>query len=291
MEGMLQDYVKKGYLESDFKMFYLSDGEPKEYENHYHEFDKIIILLKGKVSYVVEGRAYELLPYDIVFVGHHDIHRLRVESGHIYERIIIYIAPEFLAKYQGDSYCLNNCFVIAKKEQTNVLRITNLSKSKVYHTVMDIKSNLHPANKHEKYAHDFYLQLLFLEFMVHLNRACIGEKVVYINTSVYNQKVIDILDFINANLAEEINIETLANKFYMSKYHMMRSFKEETGYTIGNYISNKRLLYAKELILSGIPITQACFACGFKEHSTFSRAFKNLFLESPRQMKKNINKN
>lgn len=288
---MIEDYEKKGYLESDFRMFYLSDSEPKEYENHYHEFDKVIIFLKGKVSYVVEGKAYELVPYDIVFVGHHDIHKLRVESGVVYERIIIYIAPEFLAKYQGDSYHLNDCFVIAKREHSNVLRISNLSKSRVYQTVMDIKHNLEPTIMHEKYAHNFYLQLLFLEFMVHLNRACIGEKVVYINTSICNQKVIDILDFINANLTEEISIDCLANRFYMSKYHMMRLFKEETGYSIGNYISNKRLLHAKELILGGMPITQACFLCGFKEHSTFSRAYKNLFGESPRQMKKNINKN
>ncbi len=288
---MIEDYEKKGYLESNFRMFYLSDSEPKEYENHYHEFDKIIIFLKGKVSYVVEGKSYELVPYDIVFVGHHDIHKLRVESVPVYERIIIYIAPEFLAKYQGDTYCLNDCFKIAKREHSNVLRISNLSKSRVYQTVMDIKHNLEPNFMHDKYAHNFYLQLLFLEFMVHLNRACIGEKVVYINTVICNQKVIDILDFINSNLTEEISIDCLANRFFMSKYHMMRLFKEETGYSIGNYVSNKRLLYAKELILGGMPITQACFTCGFKEHSTFSRAYKNLFGESPRQMKKNINKN
>ncbi len=288
---MVENYEKKGYLESDFRMFYLSDTEPMEYENHYHEFDKIIIFLKGKVTYVVEGKAYELLPYDIVFVGHHDIHKLRIESGIVYERIIIYIAPEFLAKYQSDSYHLNDCFSIARREHSNVLRISNLSKSKVYQTVMSIKQNLDPTIIHEKYARNFYLQLLFLEFMVHLNRACVGEKVLYLNTSICNQKIIDILEFINANLIEEISIDSLANKFYISKYHMMRLFKEETGYSIGNYISNKRLLHAKELILGGMPITQACFLSGFKEHSTFSRAFKNLFGESPRQMKKNINKN
>lgn len=288
---MIDGYEKKGYLNSDFRMFYLADSEPREYENHYHEFDKIIIFLKGKVSYVVEGKAYELVPYDIIFVGHHDIHKLRVESGIVYERIIIYIAPDYLAKYRSESYNLSECFLIAKNEHSNVLRISNLQKSRVYQTVMDMKDTLETFNVYEEYARDFYLQLLFLEFMVHLNRAAIGEKVNYINTSLCNQKIVDILDFINENLTEEISIDNLASRFYMSKYHMMRLFKEETGYSIGNYISNKRLLRAKELILSGMPITQACFLCGFKEHSTFSRAYKKLFGESPRQMKQHINKN
>ena len=63
---------------------------------------------------------------------------------------------------------------------------------------------------------------------------------------------------------------------------MMRLFKQETGYTIGNYISSKRLLLAKELILSGMPATQACFDCGYKDYSTFSRAYKKNFGKSPR---------
>ena len=63
---------------------------------------------------------------------------------------------------------------------------------------------------------------------------------------------------------------------------MMRLFKQETGYTLGQYISQKRLLLAKELILSGEAVKQVCYDCGFKDYSTFSRAYKRLFQESPR---------
>ena len=63
----------------------------------------------------------------------------------------------------------------------------------------------------------------------------------------------------------------------------MHSFKEETGYTIGNYVTMKRLRYARELILGGMPVTQACFECGFQSYSTFSRAYKKNFGISPTQ--------
>ena len=73
----------------------------------------------------------------------------------------------------------------------------------------------------------------------------------------------------------------MRNLFYISKYYMMRLFKQETGYTLGHYISQKRLLLAKELLSSGVSVTQACFDCGFKDYSTFSRAYKQLFDETP----------
>ena len=40
----------------------------------------------------------------------------------------------------------------------------------------------------------------------------------------------------------------LADTFYISKYHMKRMFRQETGCTIGDYITSKRLLLARELM-------------------------------------------
>jgi AraC-like DNA-binding protein len=68
----------------------------------------------------------------------------------------------------------------------------------------------------------------------------------------------------------------------------MHTFKEQTGYTIGSYLSTKRLLYAKELIVAGKPITEVCFTCGFRNYSTFSRAYKKSFGESPRDYRQSL---
>ena len=76
-------------------------------------------------------------------------------------------------------------------------------------------------------------------------------------------------------------IDLIAGQFYISKYYMMRLFKQETGYTLGQYISQKRLLLAKELLSTGAPGPQVCYDCGFKDYSTFSRAYKQLFGVTP----------
>lgn len=271
-------YEKRGYLDAQFKVFYLNDTILREFEYHYHDFDKIIIFLKGNVNYTIEGKSYELRPFDIVMVEHGEIHRLEITHKSVYERIIIYISPDYIQSYRNNEFRLGYCFDKAKQNATNVLRISSLEKSKLYQNAVELKNSL----KNNEFAEKLYQELLFLQFMIHLNRAVIGESIEYLNTNLYNQKVVDMIEYININLTEGMNIESLAQHFYMSKYHMMRLFKQETGYTIGNYINHKRLLMAREMIAKGHPITQTCYECGFKDHSTFSRAYKNLFGESPR---------
>ena len=112
----MENYTKKGYLNSEFRLFHLTDRETKEVAYHYHDFDKITIVIKGKVSYMIEGKSYELQPYDIVLVRHNDIHRLSVDNSEVYERIIVYISPNFMDAYQTDSYDLSYCFHKAELE-------------------------------------------------------------------------------------------------------------------------------------------------------------------------------
>lgn len=274
----MDQYIKKGYLNSEFRLFHLTDKETKEVEYHYHDFDKITIFMKGHVTYTIEGKSYDLEPYDIVLVKHNDIHRLTVDNSTLYERIIVYISPNFMNAYQTDSYDLNYCFEKAEEEHSNVLRITSLEKSSLLRSI----SRLEASFSDDGYAADLYRQIIFLEFMIHLNRAARKDHLKYIDTDSCNTKIQDILGYINENLREDLSIDSIADQFYISKYYMMRLFKQETGYTLGQYISQKRLLLAKELLLSGEPVTKACFDCGFKDYSTFSRAYKRLFGESSR---------
>ena len=64
---------------------------------------------------------------------------------------------------------------------------------------------------------------------------------------------------------------------------MMRKFKEETGYTVHNYIISKRLLLARTKISEGTPILKASQLSGFSDYTTFSRAYKKQFGTAPSQ--------
>ena len=74
----------------------------------------------------------------------------------------------------------------------------------------------------------------------------------------------------------------------LSSYHMMRLFKQETGYTVGNYITEKRLIKARDLLSQGTCATQACYLSGFQNYSTFLRAYKKRYPGRPKDILNSI---
>jgi AraC-like DNA-binding protein len=276
MEVDMINFEKAGYLNHDFKIFHLIDRQRKEFD--YHDFNKIIIFISGNITYTIEGKNYELQPYDIVLVNAGEIHRPSILDNSAYERIIIYVSPQFLKTFSEEDYDLNYCFNRAKQEHSNVLRIYSMEKSKLFQVCQELEHSFSDS----AFAKELYQKIIFLEFMIQLNRTAILNHINYLDSAKDNTKLIQIIDYINEHLAEEISIETLSAQFYLSRYYLMHFFKEETGYTIGNYITEKRLLLAKNMVQNGCSITEACFQSGFKNYSTFSRSFKKAFKTIPK---------
>ena len=275
----MNEYEKTGYLNSNFKIFHLVDKGMTPIGFHFHDFHKILLLMKGNVSYCVEGRTYDLQADDIVFVPAGEVHRPVLHDTAIYERIIIYISKDYLNTYRTDNYDLAQCLIEAHQKQSHVLRVPAFGTTKLGQIVRELEQSLDS----NEYANELYHNLLFLEFMIQLNRVAIHDGIEYLSNSSSNKKMIDVIDYLNEHLTDDLSIDFLAETFYLSRYHLMHAFKEETGYTIGNYLSTKRLLLARDRIRQGEPITNVCYECGFRNYSTFSRAYKKNFGCSPRE--------
>ena len=121
-------YEERGYLKESFRLFHLADGRGEYIEYHYHAFHKIIILLAGKAGYAVEGERYELSPGDFVLVGRGSIHRPVVAAGDYYERMILYIAPEYLRSLTAGDCDPSECFRRAQETFQYVYRDENGSR-------------------------------------------------------------------------------------------------------------------------------------------------------------------
>lgn len=272
------EYQKTGYLYSDYKLFHISDHRKRRFSCHYHDFDKVLVLLRGRVRYIIEGKAYPLQPYDVVLVPHHAIHYPEVDFSAPYERLILYISPLFLESYKTEGYDLSDCF---RNPRSNVLRHPSMAGSDMLKTLLTLDQSCGD----DAYAASLYEKLLFLQFMIQLNRTALSTHAAYSEAIYYHPKINDIILHINSHLTEDLSIDALAEHFLLSKYYMMRLFKAQTGYTIGNYINSKRLLSAREMIMRGKPLTQVCYDCGFQDYSAFSRAFKAMFGMAPKSFR------
>ncbi len=263
---------KTGYLNEQFRLFHLKDQTRKEFSYHYHDFHKVVIFISGKAAYHIEGKAYQLKPWDILLVNRHAIHRPEIDSSVPYERFILWIQNDI--PWQE----LLKCFQKANDRSYNLVRLNSALQEKM----KDILFELDNSAKSDEYGREILTQSLFLQFMVYLNRIFLEKQYIFDKKSyTFDSQIASILQYINHNLKEDLSVETLSARYYVSKYHLMRKFKQETGYTLHNYIVNKRLLMARTLISNGMPVTKAAQESGFAEYSTFSRAYRKQFKTNP----------
>lgn len=263
---------KTGYLKEDFRLFHINDQTKKDFSYHYHDFHKIIVFISGKVTYHIEGKAYHLKPRDILLVSQGAIHKPEIDPSVPYERYIFWIRDDLSCQE------LNTCFQKANDRSFNLVRADSALQEHLKDLLPEIEQTL--QNKH--FGDTVLRNALFTQFMIYINR-------IFLRTSsspdekTYSSdtQVEQLLKYINRNLSENLSIDQLANRFFFSKYHMMRKFKNETGYTIHNYITSKRLLMARSLISQGMPVMKAAQASGFHDYTTFVRAYKKQFGKAP----------
>ena len=272
---MSEKYAKKGYLLEDFRLFHLKDKGETKVDYHYHEFYKLLFFISGKGGYFVEGKRYALTPGDIILIGKQCVHRPEFESGVPCERIVLYISPELLLRESSSTCQLTDCF---SKEYDHVLR----PNEKIRKTLFSIVSNMEQELSSNRYGKEIVSTGMLLNLLVEIARSIFHKEVQKPAPMLPKSKrMLDIMHYLDAHLTEDINIDLLAEKFYISRFHMMRRFREETGTTIHAYISDHRLMLARDWIGQGIPATEVCFQCGFGSYSSFSRAYGKFFGTTP----------
>lgn len=272
---MSETYKKSGYLLDDFKLFHLNEKQKGKVDYHYHDFYKLFILKSGNGGYSIEGQRYALTDGDMVFIGKQEIHRPEFDSDFPYERIIIYIDPDFLESHSHQDCSFKTMF---NGTWGHVLRISKEQKKVIF----DLLSLLENELKNDHYGRTVMSNAILMQLLLRMARHMQNtESDPVASYSSMNRRNMDLIRYIDEHINEDISIDHIADQFYISKYHMMRSFKEDVGQSIHSYITERRLLLAKSLINKGLSATESCFQSGFKSYSSFTRSYAKRFGTTP----------
>ena len=274
-------YSREGYLKEDYHFFHLRDTAGQERDFHFHEFDKIVILLSGRVDYMVERMTYALRPWDVLLIGHHVIHKALIDQSLPYERVILYLDRKYMDRAMPGAG-LMECFDRADKQDCYLLTPPQPERQALAGLIDALdRSHADTAFGAQALRSTYLVQLLILVNRLSLADAAPTEEI----APQYDPKIAATLSYINENLGSPLTVEQLAERVYLSKYHFMRLFKAQTGTTVHAYVRQRRLLYAAQLIRQGVSVNKAAADSGFEEYSTFFRAFRECFGVSPGQLK------
>ena len=272
---MVTEYESRGYLLDDFRLFHLNDAQGTKVDYHYHEFCKLLLLRSGGGGYMVNGQRYTLEPGDMVLVGSHTIHRPEFEPGVPYERVILYICPEFLQKHSCPGCDLEEIFSGAGG---HILR-PGKQRQQLYGALC---ARLEQELAGENYGRQVLSTALLLQILGEIGRDLNSPEAELPQPQTSeNSRILDILRYIDGHLTEDLTIDALSEQFYISKYHMMRLFRQEVGQTIHSYLCDRRLIHARDLLNQGLSATESCFRSGFRSYSSFTRAYGKRFGTTP----------
>ena len=274
---------KRGYLNEDFRLFHLKDSRAQKLEYHYHEFDKLILLLGGKVTYTIEGVTYFLKPWDMLLVQHNMIHCPVIDPSEPYERVVIWLGHDWLRQRSDPGEALDTCFDTARQRGFHLLRFGAEQRLQYMNHIQQLEEAL----RSQDFGAARMADTLCQQLLIRVNRDILADRTALEQQDSYrvDPKMDEVLRYIGENLSGELSVDALAGRFYLSRYYLMHRFKAVTGYTLHQYITQKRTLLAGELIRSGLPVMKAAEQAGFSEYSTFLRAFQSTFHMSPRDFK------
>lgn len=248
----------------------------EKFRLHVHDNYEIYLFLEGDCKYVVEENVYDLSPCDMIIIKKNQLHRVYHNSSTRYRRIVLNIPPEFFATNNCREY--ESKFLATQGDMGNKIDAKTVKSSGLYDAIMRAKkysANFSDCNSPIAIA--CVIEILYL-----IHSAKIGTK----PTSSNNQ-IKEIIEYLNDNFMDNITLEMLERKFFISKYHLCHIFPEAIGLTVHQYMTKKRLAYAKELIKSGKTANYASDAAGFNNYSSFYRAYVNEYSVSPSSKKTN----
>jgi len=263
-----------------FEFNHTYNETPPTVEFHQHPFYEIFFFLSGNANYIIEGKNYSLRPGDILLTGSLDIHRPDIHPGKPYERIVIWLADDFfghLKDFYGED--LTACFTDAALKDYRLIRPDNqniLYLKKICSKISDAKHGSEIGSYALASAH-------LTELLVQISRAYYDTPDSIKYDVVENEKINEILVYINENLTEDLSLEHLAARHYTSKYYLSRQFKQFTGLSLYQYIMKKRLIVSRNMLRNGSSVLDACYQCGFGDYSNFLKAFKREFGKTPSQ--------
>lgn len=189
---------KRGYLDRDFRLVHLKDSLAQKIDYHYHEFDKLVIFLGGKVTYVVEGVTYFLKPWDIVLIQHNLIHRPIIHAEEPYERAVLWLGRDWIAQRSDPGEPLDACLDKSREQGFHLLRTGEEGRLGYARFIQQLEEAL----RSEEFGARRMADTLCQQLLIQVNRDFLRANTAPNETDSYHldPKMEEILRYIAANL-------------------------------------------------------------------------------------------
>ncbi len=241
-----------------------------EHAFHWHEKMEIVRCLEGRLSILMDGVKYNLCEGDVCVIGEQVVHKFILAEDET--KIVIMQFPT----------------VILLKSDSQIRPIQPLVKAEKLKSLPDveealcavldilIKNGCIEDGDNDEFVNNMYAgiyHLLMQSFPLNENKS--AERKEKNDRNIFY----DIVNYVSSNFCENINVQSVANVFYVDRGRLSKLFLKYSGVTLNDYINSMRLANVKMLTDGGMTVTAAALESGFGSLRTYNNVKKRIKAE------------
>ena len=234
---------------------------------HCHAFYELLYVVRGEGKFIVEGTEYPLRSGTVFLMAPHEFHHAVLDPDTPYERYVINFESAAVKESLLRLSILNG----SGKYKNGVCFPTGSVSDEMERTFFEMKkacSDLFADVRHRSSKEETYLMALLTKVVLLLS---LEEP----ETAVSQDEnlITRVTEYLGEHLTEDLSLDDIATRFFVSKYYLCRAFRKHTGTSVFGYLNVKRIALAQTLLSNGEPATSVAYRVGFRNYSSFYRSY------------------
>lgn len=197
-------------------------------EMHFHDMYEIYMLLSGEIVYAIEGDLYRVKAGDIVITSPKEFHKPCYDEAAPMMRQYIQFKKTYLFNMNEYHMDLSACFEDRGLGEFNHYSADVVNENGIDLIFNSIADEIENSTVYSKLLIKNYLMIILCK----LNTIFANTSINALNRGIKNEKVGEMLDYVNKNLNTTISLGLLEKKMFLNKHYLCHIFKLETGYAI-----------------------------------------------------------
>jgi AraC-like DNA-binding protein len=237
-----------------------------DYPPHMHEENCIVLMLQGKEITTCRGKSYTALPGSVLLINAEEVHSSQSFES---EYIVIKIKQNILNRIAVD--------IFGHKSQTRYFsEFINPDKS-MFRLLLNLYRKLEENISLLEQESEFISAVAQLLTQQNKNYSALQ------SVGKEPRDVKSVKDYLKSHFAENVSLSQLASFANLSRFHLLRLFRNQVGVPPHEYQTQVRITHARKLLRKGYSILETAFETGFFDQSHFSRNFKRITGRTPGQ--------
>jgi AraC-like DNA-binding protein len=273
---------------SDFQIFINRNEGEWHMPFEWHVPHEIFYVISGRGKYYIENKVYFFEPGDLFVIGQDELHKSQLVDNETFEVMVIMFDPRVATIVQvDDGIDPLSLFYDRSEAFSHQLKVKSEDRKKLEWCFNLMLEEYNRKEGVSLRVVGSLLQWLLLELKKGYAQNNRFDSIESWNGMHLKPIVSNAMEYISNHFVEDINLDKISKKLNVNASYLSREFKRNTGFSVMEFITFKRIWLAREMLLyKDTQVAEIAYQVGYNNVTHFHWTFKKMIGVSPNKYRK-----